>query len=184
MRSIHHVRAVLLFAAVAAISGPGSDPAGAIERLSAGPPGAWLRGVRWMNASPPAARDLAGRVVAVEFWTFECINCRRTLPAMKALDAEYRGARDVAIVSVHTPELERERDPAELRRAIARLGIRYPVAQDNDLVAWRAFGNQYWPCLYLLDRRGAIRYRHIGELHPDTPGWAAFRQAIEELRKE
>jgi len=125
--------------------------------------------------------ELRGQVVVAEIWTFECINCRRTLPAMKALSTRYRGT-DVRIVSIHTPELEKERDPGEVAKAVAREEITWPVALDPDGVAWEALGNRYWPCLYLLDRDGKVVYRHIGELHEGTEGWNEMIRRIESLR--
>ena len=152
---------------------------------TAGPtPGPWLGALEWVNSRPLAPADLRGRVVLVEFWTFECINCRRTVPAMKRLAAEYERAADVRIIGIHTPELENERDAGNVRRAVESLGLRYPVGRDNDYVAWRAFGNEYWPALYLLDRRGRVRLTHVGELHQGTPAWNELERTIETLRKE
>ena len=147
-------------------------------------PGPWLAELRWVNAKPLAPADLKGKVVLVEFWTFDCINCRRTVPAMRRLAASYGGARDVVIIGLHTPELEHERDLGNVRRAIQRLGLTFPVAQDNDYSAWRAFDNHYWPALYLIDRGGVIRATHIGELHLDTPEWRALLGQIDALRRE
>jgi thiol-disulfide isomerase/thioredoxin len=105
---------------------------------------------------------LRGRVVLVDFWTYTCINCLRTLPYVKAWDDRYR-AKGLTIVGVHTPEFAFERKADNVRAAIARQGIRYPVVQDNDYATWNAFGNQYWPAKYLIDARGRVRYVHFGE---------------------
>src|SRR2546426_956054 len=120
-------------------------------------PGPWLEGLKWVNARPLSAADLRGKVVLVEFWTFDCINCRRTVPAISRLAAAYGKARDVLILGIHTPELEHERDTPSVRRAVRRLKLLIPVAQDNDFVAWRAFDNHYWPAIHVLDAQGAIR---------------------------
>src|SRR5438445_4966826 len=93
-------------------------------------PGPWLPGLRWVHSRPLEDADLAGRVVLVEFWAFDCINCRRTVPAMRRLEVEHRAEKDLVIIGVHTPELEEERDFGNLTRAVGRLGIRYPVAHD------------------------------------------------------
>ncbi|TMQ67557.1 MAG: redoxin domain-containing protein, partial [Candidatus Eisenbacteria bacterium] len=85
---------------------------------------------------------------------------------------------------VHTPEFERERRASEVARAIERLGVAYPVALDNDYKNWRAYGNQYWPALYVVDRRGVIRYSHVGELHEGTSSWRELLAVIERLRRE
>ena len=120
---------------------------------------------RWFNTPGGRAltlRSLRGRVVLLDFWTYSCINCIRTLPALKAWDARYR--RDgLTIIGIHAPEFPFERDAANVERAIARNGLRYPVAQDNEFATWRAYGNQYWPAKYLIDARGRVRYVHFGE---------------------
>lgn len=145
-------------------------------------PRAWRAGVEWLQPAKFDPSTLDGRIVIVEFWTFGCINCRRTTPAMRELRA--RLAADVAIVGIHTPELDHERDADNVRRAISREKITYPVAQDNGYTAWRAFDNRYWPALYVLDPAGRIRHTHIGELHVGTPRWDRLLQVIEELRGE
>jgi cytochrome c biogenesis protein CcdA/thiol-disulfide isomerase/thioredoxin len=120
---------------------------------------------RWFNTkggAPLSLSELRGKVVLVDFWTYTCINCLRTLPYLKAWDSRYR--RDgLVIVGVHTPEFPFERDPGNVRDAIAQNGLHYPVAQDNDYATWNAYGNQYWPAKYLIDARGRVRYTHFGE---------------------
>ena len=98
----------------------------------------------------------------VDFWTYSCINCLRTLPHLKAWDASYRAA-GLTIVGVHSPEFAFERVPDNVRSAVERLDIRYPVALDNDFATWRAYANQYWPAKYLIDRDGRVRFHHFGE---------------------
>ena len=116
----------------------------------------------WLNGPPLDARALQGKVVLVDFWTYSCINCIRTIPEVKALNQRY--AKDgLVVIGVHTPEFAFERDPANIRKAIADFGIRYPVAIDNNYAIWRAFKNQYWPAHYLVDAKGRIRYHHFGE---------------------
>src|SRR4051794_6337185 len=120
---------------------------------------------RWFNTPggrPPALAALRGHVVLVDFWTYTCINCLRTLPALRAWDARYRAA-GLVVVGVHTPEFRFERDAGNVREAIARNDIRYPVAQDNAYVTWKAYGNQYWPAEYLVDAQGRVRRAHFGE---------------------
>lgn len=146
-------------------------------------PRAWMEGLHWLGPRAPTAADLKGKVVVVEFWTFGCVNCRRTVPAMKRLSTIYGRTRDVALIGIHAPEFENERDEANVRREIARLGLEYPNAQDNDFRAWRAFGNRYWPALYVLDREGAVRKTHVGGLHVGTGGWNAMLATIESLRR-
>jgi thiol-disulfide isomerase/thioredoxin len=105
---------------------------------------------------------LRGRVVLVDFWTYTCINCIRTLPYLKAWDATYRG-QGLTIVGVETPEFAFERDASNVEGAIGQFGIRYPVVQDNEMGTWNAYGNQYWPADYLIDARGQVRYAAFGE---------------------
>src|SRR4051794_20448473 len=117
---------------------------------------------RWFNSRPLTLRSLRGRVVLVDFWTYTCINCLRTLPHLKAWDSAYR--RDgLTIVGVHSPEFAFEHDAGNVAAAIRREGIRYPVAQDNKLATWDAYGNQYWPAEYLIDARGHVRHVQFGE---------------------
>jgi cytochrome c biogenesis protein CcdA/thiol-disulfide isomerase/thioredoxin len=120
---------------------------------------------RWFNTPGDrgeALRSLRGRVVLVDFWTYTCINCLRTLPYLEAWDARYRRA-GLTIVGVHTPEFAFEHDAGNVADAVDRLGIRYPVVQDNQRATWDAYGNQYWPADYLIDARGRVRYTAFGE---------------------
>jgi thiol-disulfide isomerase/thioredoxin len=100
--------------------------------------------------------------VLIDFWTYTCINCLRTLPHVRAWDARYRAA-GLTIVGVHTPEFDFEHDSGNVADAIKRSKLRYPVVQDNDYATWNAWGNQYWPAKYLIDARGRVRYVHFGE---------------------
>jgi cytochrome c biogenesis protein CcdA/thiol-disulfide isomerase/thioredoxin len=120
---------------------------------------------RWFNTPgdrPLTLRGLRGRVVLVDFWTYSCINCIRTLPYLKAWDERYR-KDGLTIVGVHTPEFPFERVAGNVEEAIERNGIRYPVAQDNEQQTWSAYANQYWPAEYFIDARGEVRYVHFGE---------------------
>ncbi len=120
---------------------------------------------RWFNTPGNAPLDLdglRGRVVLIDFWTYTCINCIRTLPYLRAWDGRYR-ERGLTIVGVHTPEFTFEREAGNVRGAIDANRLRYPVAQDNEYATWSAWGNQYWPAKYLIDARGRVRYAHFGE---------------------
>ena len=118
--------------------------------------------VGWINSDPTSLRRLRGRVVLVDFWTYSCVNCLRTLPHLKKWDRAYRDD-GLTIVGVHSPEFAFEREPDNVRSAVRKLGIRYPVALDNDFVTWTNYANQYWPAKYLIDRSGRVRYYHYGE---------------------
>lgn len=125
-----------------------------------------VRGIaQWLNTPgerPLSIAGLRGNVVLVDFWTYSCINCLRTLPHRKAWDRAYRD-KGLVILGVHTPEFAFEREESNVRTAVERLGVRYPVALDNDYGTWNAYENRYWPAEYLIDRRGRLRYTHFGE---------------------
>src|SRR5829696_3211437 len=137
---------------------------------------------RWFNSKPLTLAGLRGRVVLVDFWTYTCINCIRTLPYTRAWDAAYRD-RGLTIVGVHTPEFSFERDAGNVEDAIAQNRLRYPVAQDNGYKTWNAWGNQYWPAKYLIDAKGRVRYVHFGEGDDDKTE-AAIRSLLEEAGAE
>jgi thiol-disulfide isomerase/thioredoxin len=100
--------------------------------------------------------------VLVDFWTYSCINCLRTLPYVKAWDQKYRAA-GLVVIGVHAPEFAFEKDPGNVAKAVRDLSVTYPVALDNNHAIWRAFDNRYWPAHYFIDGRGRIRYHHFGE---------------------
>ncbi len=116
----------------------------------------------WINSGALTPASLRGKVVLVDFWTFECYNCLNALPHVKELYAKYKD-RGFVVVGVHTPEFARERVPESVRAQVKRLGITYPVAIDNDNRIWNAFHNQYWPAAYYADATGTLRFHHFGE---------------------
>jgi len=117
----------------------------------------------WLNTPAPLhLADLRGKVVGLEMWTFDCINCQHVMPSLKSWYAAYKD-QGLVIIGNHYPEFSQEADLNNLKNAVAQDGILYPVAQDNDGETWNAYHNSYWPALYLIDKRGHIRYVHIGE---------------------
>lgn len=116
----------------------------------------------WVNSEPLTMASLRGKVVLVDFWTYSCVNCVRTLPHLNAWHETY-AKRGLVIVGVHTPEFEFEREKANVEAAVARFGIRYPVALDTGFATWEAYRNRYWPAHYFVDAKGDIRYHHFGE---------------------
>jgi len=116
----------------------------------------------WYNSPPLTMESLRGKVVLVDFWTYSCVNCLNALPHVQEWDAKYK-AQGLVVVGVHTPEYGYEKSGKNVEAAIARLKIRYAVAQDNSYGTWRAFDNQYWPAVYLIDKQGQIVYSHFGE---------------------
>ncbi|QPQ55003.1 cytochrome c biogenesis protein DipZ [Allosphingosinicella flava] len=116
----------------------------------------------WLNSPPLTREGLRGKVVLIDFWTYSCINCIRSIPYVRAW-AERYGPEGLVVIGVHAPEFAFEKDVDNVRKAMADLGIRYPVAIDNDYAVWRAFGNRYWPAHYFIDAQGRVRYHHFGE---------------------
>ncbi|WP_296714752.1 cytochrome c biogenesis protein DipZ [Rhodoblastus sp.] len=118
--------------------------------------------VEWLNSPPLSVEGLKGKVVLVDFWTYSCINCLRALPYVRAWAEKYRD-QGLVVIGVHAPEFAFEKDPANVKRAVADLGLTYPVAIDNNYAIWRAFDNRYWPAHYFIDAQGRIRHHHFGE---------------------
>jgi thiol-disulfide isomerase/thioredoxin len=117
---------------------------------------------KWLNSEPLTVSGLRGKVVLVDFWTYTCINCVRTLPHVRQWYDKYRD-KGLVVVGVHTPEYPFEKSTPNVEAALKRFDIRYPVAQDNSYSTWDAYRNQYWPALYLIDASGKIVYTHFGE---------------------
>ncbi len=117
----------------------------------------------WLNTDKPLRlADLRGKVVLLDMWTFECINCQHVIPSLKSWYQKY-SSQGLVIIGNHFPEFSFEAKLDNLKDAVTRLGIPYPVAQDNQGDTWRAYNSHYWPNLYLIDKRGHLRYNHIGE---------------------
>ena len=116
----------------------------------------------WINSARLTREQLKGKVVLIDFWTYSCINCIRSIPYVRAWHRAY--ADDgLVVIGVHAPEFAFERNPDNVRKAVADLGIRYPVALDNKLLVWTALKNHYWPAHYFFDAQGRLRYHHFGE---------------------
>ncbi|NQD75191.1 thioredoxin family protein [Pseudomonas sp. CrR7] len=132
----------------------------------------------WLNSAPLDAPALKGKVVLVDFWTWDCINCQRSLPHVNDWARRYAD-QGLVVVGVHTPEYDYEHDLDTLRDKVAKLGIGYPVAADNDYKVWNAWGNQFWPAHYFVDRMGQVRHVHFGE-----GDYAGQEQVIQALLAE
>jgi len=120
------------------------------------------RATAWLNSPPLTAASLRGKVVLVDFWTYTCINWRRTLPYVRAWAEKYRD-QGLVVIGVHAPEFSFEKNLNNVRWAVKDMRIDYPIAVDNDHAIWRAFKNQYWPALYFIDSQGRVRHHHFGE---------------------
>lgn len=116
----------------------------------------------WFNSEPLTLADLKGKVVVIDFWTYSCINCQRTLPYMREWWNKYKD-KGLVIIGVHSPEFEFEKKEDNVRQAIADFKLEYPIVQDNNFATWRAYNNHYWPAKYFIDKDGFIRYMHFGE---------------------
>ncbi|MDI3398532.1 cytochrome c biogenesis protein DipZ [Pseudomonas sp. V88_4] len=134
--------------------------------------------VQWLNSPELTAESLRGKVVLVDFWTYDCINCQHTLPYVKEWEKKY-GKDGLVVIGVHTPEYGYERIIDNVKDQVHKLGITYPVAIDNNYAIWRNFDNQYWPAHYLVDAKGQVRYTHFGE-----GSYQAQEQMIQQLLKE
>lgn len=135
-------------------------------------------GTAWLNGSPLTPEKLKGKVVLVDFWTYDCINCQHTLPHVRDWANKYQ-AQGLVVVGVHTPEYPWERDEKAVSRAIRQWELPYPVVADNNYAIWNRFGNQYWPAHYLFDAHGQLRYTSFGE-----GNYAEQEKVIEQLLKE
>jgi len=154
----------LLAACAAPLAG-----AAAMDAPTGGPllkdygPAPELNNTVWLNVDQPLhLADLRGKVVLLEMWTFDCVNCQHVLPALKGWYQKYAG-KGLVIIGNHTPEFSYEASLDNLKAAVTRFEIPYAVAQDNDGATWKAYDNRYWPALYLIDKNGHIRYLTIGE---------------------
>ncbi len=132
----------------------------------------------WLNSQPLGIDALRGKVVLIDFWTYSCINCLRTIPYVRAWAQKY-AAQGLVVIGVHTPEFAFEKSPANVKGAVVDLQIAYPVAVDNDYAIWRAFNNRFWPAHYFIDVRGRIRHHHFGE-----GGYEESERVIQKLLEE
>jgi thiol-disulfide isomerase/thioredoxin len=156
--------------------GPAKADKSALRDYGAAPE---LTNSQWLNTDQPLRlADLRGKVVLLDMWTFGCINCRNTIPSLREWHEKY-SSKGLVIIGNHFPEFSYEADLNNLKQAIIDLNIPYPVAQDNEGVTWKSYNNRFWPTLYLIDKRGHIRYQHIGE-----GAYTITEAAIQELLDE
>ncbi|MBP0588686.1 thioredoxin family protein [Paraburkholderia sp. LEh10] len=161
------LKTVTTVAALAAIAGLGavvanSGAATAVPIQKSHPAPEFTGIDKWLNSQPLTLQQLRGKVVLVDFWTYTCINCIHTLPETEGWYQKYKD-KGLVVIGVHTPEYGFERETKNVSAAIAQYGLHYPVAQDNHYATWNAYGNQYWPAFYLIDKKGNVVYSHYGE---------------------
>ncbi len=139
---------------------------------------------KWINSEPLVLKNLRGQVVVLHFWTFGCINCQRNLPYYNRWQDDY-AEEPLQIIGVHTPESAGEAVAENVAAKAQELGIEYPVAIDNNFATWKAYKNRFWPCIYLIDKRGHLRYQWKGELeYDDAEGDEIVREKIKQLLAE
>lgn len=167
-------------AAMCALAAPALSGAGQHRSALAveGSAGGFNGATTWLNSAPLTAQQLRGKVVLVDFWTYSCINCIRSMPYVRAWAAKYR-KQGLTVVGVHTPEFKFEEDLVNINAAVSRFGIDFPVAVDSNHAIWRAWGNRYWPAFYLVDANGKIRFHQFGE-----GGYDKMERAIQSLLAE
>lgn len=136
----------------------------------------------WLNSAPLTASALRGKVVLVDFWTYDCINCQRSLPYVNQWAKKYE-KDGLVVIGVHTPEYAYEKRVGNVRRAVTAMDISYPVAIDNDYAIWRAFDNHYWPAHYFIDAKGQVRFTHFGEGRYEEQE-KIIQQLLKEVRPE
>ena len=164
-----HSLGVFLVAALSSSAQSIADPLRSAPEISA---------PVWINTEPKHAVDLTGKVTLLEFWTLGCYNCRNVEPHVKEWYTKYSD-RGLIVIGVHSPETLAERDVMTVERYVREHGITYPVAVDGDFATWRRYGNSAWPAIYLIDRRGKIRFVQVGEGR-----YAETEQEIETLLSE
>jgi thiol-disulfide isomerase/thioredoxin len=166
--------AIKSISASSVITSPISTPSSALAVKPAGRQIPEIQGIEtWLNSDPIKLSEQKGQVILLQFWTFGCINCQRTLPSIIKWHKDYAN-QGLLVVSVHAPELAFERSINNVKKAVQQRGITYPVAIDSNFITWKAFDNQYWPHLFLADRQGILRYDHIGE--------GAYEQTEQKIR--
>jgi thiol-disulfide isomerase/thioredoxin len=148
--------------------------------LSKIPPFTHTRSAEWINSKPLTVTELRGSVVLVEFWAFDCVNCLHSAAWLESV-VDAQAAAGLVVIGVHTPELPQERVTANVRDAVTRLGIKYPVMLDADYSYWNALNNRYWPAFYLIDRDGRIRAQATGEIHVGDPNALQLESDIKQL---
>lgn len=137
-----------------------------------------ISGGSWFNSDPLTLKDLRGKVVVIDFWTYSCINCQRTLPYLRSWYEKYK-EKGLVIIGVHSPEFEFEKNEANVTQAIKDFQLTYPIVQDNNFSTWKAYSNRFWPAKYFIDKEGYVRFRHFGD-----GAYNESEQVIQELLKE
>jgi len=137
----------------------------------------------WFNSRPLQRKDLLGKVLLIDVWTFDCWNCYRSFPWLNGLEERFAG-KDFQVIGIHSPEFDHEADPDKVAAKVREFGLQHPVMMDNDFAYWRALNNRYWPAFYLVDKQGRIRFRHVGETHAGDSRAQAIESDVRKLLAE
>lgn len=138
---------------------------------------------QWFNSKPLRRADLQGKVVLLDVWTYECWNCYRSFPWLHDLEERFKD-EDFQVIGIHTPEFARERKVGNVAAAIKKFELEHPVMMDNEFAYWNALNNRFWPAFYLIDKRGNLRYLHVGETHKGDRRAVAIERDINTLLRE
>lgn len=137
----------------------------------------------WLNSPPLRMQDLRGKVVLLDFWTFECWNCYRSFPWLNGVEKKF-ASQGLQVIGIHTPEFEHEKSRIRLEEKIDEFKLHHPVMMDNDFAYWRSLSNRYWPAYYLIDKQGRVRALFVGETHAGGAQAQSIEAEIEKLLKE
>lgn len=137
----------------------------------------------WLNSPPLSIKDLRGKVILFDFWTFDCWNCTRSIPWLKELEAQFSD-KALAVIGIHTPEFQHERKLSLVQDKVKFFGLNHPIMLDNDFSYWNALGTSYWPTFYLIDKKGQVRYAYIGETHMGDKNAGDIERMINQLLAE
>lgn len=137
----------------------------------------------WFNSPPLKVADLRGQVVLVDVWTYDCWNCYRSFPWLKALEMDLKD-EDFQVIGIHSPEFDHEREPDRVAAKIREFMLDHPVMMDNDFAYWQALNNRFWPAYYLVDKKGVIRHLHVGETHIGDARATRIEEQIRNLLAE
>ncbi len=137
----------------------------------------------WINSKPLKLADLKGKVVLLDFWTFECWNCYRSFPWLNALEKQFAD-KDFQVIGIHSPEFKHEHDRKQVEAKVKEFELHHPVMMDNDFSYWKALNNRYWPAYYLVDKKGVIRGKFFGETHQGDRNARAIEKGIKQLLAE
>ena len=182
MKTRHHLKSLgLILCVLFSISGMfGVSQASTLMHPVAMPEFTNQNPAQWFNSPPLQRDDLKGKVVLLDFWTFDCWNCYRSFPWLNNLEQEFAN-KPFQVIGIHSPEFDHERVAARVADKIKEFGLKHPVMMDNNFTYWEALSNRFWPTFYIIDKQGMLRHRFVGETKANTPKAEAIEAAIRHL---